>query len=271
MREEGGEDEAHPKKLHWKNMQSITEVLQDPGGGSYYAPSLSAAGGAKTKQFGPVITEKTFESYLMLLTSRYEEYRSLEAFATEKNGGRTRSGAVRQEEDLASIPRSYFDPNFRLSMSEELNELNELDSFSNLDASREVIQATQNTISRYVTLVENELYARVKRQRQALAVALEQVDKLRSLIEESCSTTAELRKRTQAFTTSAEKGPLQVSALNARRVNMQMIMETLSLGSDVRMAPQLVELLLRASDYDSAMEAVNAARLKLSTPPLNRV
>lgn len=44
---------------HWKNMQSITEVLQDPTASvSGFSPDIVFAGGAKKIKSGPSIDEK---------------------------------------------------------------------------------------------------------------------------------------------------------------------------------------------------------------------
>lgn len=67
---------------------------------------------------------KTFEAYLMLFTERYEEYRALEAFATEKDiVAPTRERTPAQRDELSTVPRVYFDPTFTLEMSQEVGKL----------------------------------------------------------------------------------------------------------------------------------------------------
>mmetsp|Transcript_43637 Transcript_43637/g.170744 ORF Transcript_43637/g.170744 Transcript_43637/m.170744 type:complete len:179 (-) Transcript_43637:49-585(-) len=115
----------------WQNFQSITEVLQDPDSGNTPASDISLAGGPKTPNFGPAISMQSFEPYLMLFTPRYEEYKSLEAYATAK-GGALKSPLPRStpkplQEDLSSIPKSYFEEKYSLSMSQELFEAQDRD------------------------------------------------------------------------------------------------------------------------------------------------
>ncbi|KAJ8905679.1 hypothetical protein NDN08_002185 [Rhodosorus marinus] len=248
----------------WQNFQSITEVLQDPDSGNPPVSDISLAGGPKTPNFGPEISMQSFEPYLMLFTPRYEEYKSLEAYATVK--GRDLKNPLPQstpqplQEDISSIPRSYFEEKYSLSMSQELFEAQDRDhKFS----SPEAVRLTREKIDGYLSVVERQLYERVLERKKVLEDAMAKVDSLRELIEQGCQAASLLRSRVGSVVSSWEEGALQLSSLYKRRANMQKLLDALSRGSDGRASPQLVELLLRGSDYASAMDACNAAQLAL--------